>query len=561
MPARLFISYRRADSRLMTGRIYDRLVAAFGKRAIFMDIDNMIYGRDFRGVLREATANCRVMLVIIGPGWLNATDEHGNRRLDDPDDFVRLEVETGLQGDSIEVVPVLVDGATMPSAASLPPSLRELAFIHAATVRDGGDFHHDMDRLIRYLGAIIPPASNRLMRYIAAALALIILIAALIIVPPLLPRGDSPTPNPTDTRAVAAVNTTVAPTLESPPDVNGTIAAMQTLNRGATLTAVPTNTFTLTPTYAPTEDYPATVNAALTATEVYLINLTGTASEQLRRDQTATATLHPLNAPPEHVAAALVRAQNFTGTRNADWEPFVYTFPDDPAAAPMVLVPAGSFQMGSTEEANEQPIHTQTFATPFWIDQTEVTRAQWDACVRANACEAKSANQYSTRDTQPVNFVDWFEAHAYCAWRATVTGDDYRLPQEREWEYAARGVEGWLYPWGNNVPTDNLAVYYPGSGSLTADVGSKSPAGDSWVGAQDMSGNVWEWVNSLYLPYESVYNPDDGREASPEGNSTGVRGLRGGSFFNITVNLRGAVRFRYSPTYGDYVIGFRCVRS
>jgi WD40 repeat protein len=145
---KIFISYRRADSRKDAARIYDRLVEAFGKENIFKDVDNIPIGSDFRGVLREAVAACDVQLVVIGRQWLDITDENGKRRLDNPIDFVRIEVESALQRDRCLVVPVLVDHATMPAADRLPLDLRELAFKNATVVRDDPDFHHDVTRII-----------------------------------------------------------------------------------------------------------------------------------------------------------------------------------------------------------------------------------------------------------------------------------------------------------------------------------------------------------------------------------------------------------------------------
>jgi WD40 repeat protein len=145
---KIFISYRRADSRKDAARIYDRLVEAFGKENIFKDVNDIPIGSDFRGVLREAVAACDVQLVIIGRQWLDVTDEEGNRRLDNPGDFVRIEVESALQRDRCLVVPVLVDHTSMPRADALPPDLRELAFKNATVVRDDPDFHNDVTRII-----------------------------------------------------------------------------------------------------------------------------------------------------------------------------------------------------------------------------------------------------------------------------------------------------------------------------------------------------------------------------------------------------------------------------
>lgn len=145
---KIFISYRRADSEIITGRIYDRLIQAFNSEDVFKDVDNIPPGKDFRGVLREATAQCDIMLVIIGLDWLTVTDDNGNRRLDDPEDFVRLEVETGLLRDSVTVIPVLVKGAKPPHASELPDSLKQLAYNNAFIIHNDPHFSGDVQRLI-----------------------------------------------------------------------------------------------------------------------------------------------------------------------------------------------------------------------------------------------------------------------------------------------------------------------------------------------------------------------------------------------------------------------------
>jgi hypothetical protein len=211
--AHIFISYRRADSRLVANRIYDRLVQAFGKKDIFKDIDNIPLGKDFRGVLREATAACQIMLVIIGPEWLDIQDSAtGRRRLDDPDDFVRLEVQTGLERDML-VIPVLVEKATMPSALQLPDALRELAYKNASIINDDPHFHHDMNRLIAYMREHLIGQNPRLIdwRWIVGIIS-ILLIAALITILPHLMSADQPIPTPPATSVIAQQSTEI-PTL------------------------------------------------------------------------------------------------------------------------------------------------------------------------------------------------------------------------------------------------------------------------------------------------------------------------------------------------------------
>ena len=154
----IFISYRRSDSPDATGRIYDRLVSEFGKAQVFKDVDSIPLGRDFRGHLNTIVSECGVMLAIIGPRWTDASSEAGQRRLEDPDDFVRIELEAALARD-IPVVPVLVGLAQIPVASELPASLASMAFRQSIAVRPDPDFHNDATRLVTSLRGILDPAA------------------------------------------------------------------------------------------------------------------------------------------------------------------------------------------------------------------------------------------------------------------------------------------------------------------------------------------------------------------------------------------------------------------
>lgn len=148
---RIFISYRRADSQTITGRIYDSLATAFGEAQVFKDVYNIPAGVDFRAALAREVGMADVVLVVIGPSWVALTDDTGQRRLDDPNDYVRIEVEQALQRATTLVVPVLVGGAAMVRAADLPESLSELAYRNAAVVRDDPDFRRDIAQLIDHI--------------------------------------------------------------------------------------------------------------------------------------------------------------------------------------------------------------------------------------------------------------------------------------------------------------------------------------------------------------------------------------------------------------------------
>jgi len=144
---KLFVSYRRSDSDI-TGRICDRLHDTFGEESIFKDVDSLLVGHDFRRQLHEAVNACDVMLAVIGPNWTSLQDESGNRRLENEEDFVRIEIEAALERD-IPVIPVLIHGASMPRGRELPETLRNLAYRHALEVHRDPDFRTSVRRLIK----------------------------------------------------------------------------------------------------------------------------------------------------------------------------------------------------------------------------------------------------------------------------------------------------------------------------------------------------------------------------------------------------------------------------
>jgi hypothetical protein len=154
--SKISISYRRADSEAMTGRIFDRLASRYGKEAIFRDIDNIPPGTDFRVHINEMLRKTSILLSIIGPGWLGASGG-GLERIQQESDAVRVEIETALRRRT-PLIPVLIGNATMPSSDQLPPSLKDFAFRNAVRVDAGQDFDHHMDRLIRSIDVILSQA-------------------------------------------------------------------------------------------------------------------------------------------------------------------------------------------------------------------------------------------------------------------------------------------------------------------------------------------------------------------------------------------------------------------
>ena len=224
--------------------------------------------------------------------------------------------------------------------------------------------------------------------------------------------------------------------------------------------------------------------------------------------------------------------------------------------ATVVYVPAGTFTMGSNaNDANvgddELPQHDVTL-DGFWIDQHEVTNDQYVRCVNDGNCDtSRYADDATFNGTDyPVVGVSWNDAVDYCNWAGS------RLPTEAEWEYAARGKDGRLFPWDNDGVSCSLANY-GGCIGMTTVVGRYSK-GVSWVNAFDMAGNVWEWVQDWY---DENYYENSPRE-NPPGPETGtIKVLRGGSWSNLEQYVRAANRGFNSPALSLNSVGFRCAQE
>jgi formylglycine-generating enzyme required for sulfatase activity len=242
-------------------------------------------------------------------------------------------------------------------------------------------------------------------------------------------------------------------------------------------------------------------------------------------------------------------------TTNAAWKPIVRRL----NGFDMVLVPAGCFQMGATDiqlqEAlascdtyygvhgcqqsfdNEQPSHQVCISEPFWIGLTAVTNRQYGS-------SSRQAKESSIRElTWPRESVNWQQAAEFCQKRGA------RLPTEAEWEYAARGPDALLYPWGNDydIHKATLRKISP------APVGEK-PDGASWIGALDMGGGIGEWVNDWYGAYS------DDPQTDPSGPSNGeYRIVRGGDWFaHASFLVRTTFRDPKNPEFATSSVGFRC---
>jgi len=263
-------------------------------------------------------------------------------------------------------------------------------------------------------------------------------------------------------------------------------------------------------------------------------------------------TLLPLRIPVPP-APTTAPAAGDTRSRSADGKMMIY-------------VPAGTFLMGSDlaqdphAKYDEQPQH-EAYLNAFWVDRTEVTSEEYEACVRAGMCAPPA---YDNRAGHPVVGVDWANARAYCQW---VGGE---LPTEAQWEKAARGADGRIYPWGDvfdwgkvNFCDAKCPValkhesYIDGYEEAAPVYGF--PDGASPYGALNMAGNVWEWALDCYDSEFYGTTAAAGNDPVSYGSGCNEFVLRGGSWANDQYSARSANRYAISPDTKAYDVGFRCV--
>jgi formylglycine-generating enzyme required for sulfatase activity len=214
--------------------------------------------------------------------------------------------------------------------------------------------------------------------------------------------------------------------------------------------------------------------------------------------------------------------------------------------------------MARDKNAREEELPPHTVHLPeFYISKYPVTNTQYQAFVQATGHRApghwEKGRIPAAKYNHPVVNVSWHDAVEFYHWLGAETGQPFRLPTEVQWEKAARGTDGRIYPWGDDSPDENLCNFNNNVGDTTT-IGRYSPQGDNPYGCADMAGNVWEWCHSLFRPYP--YQAGDGREVLED---EGPRVLRGGAFYFSGRFVRCAYRNRLNPYSWDDSIGFRVV--
>lgn len=421
---RIFISYRRTDSIEISGRIYDRLEAEFGEDNIFKDVDDIPLGQDFRSVIADAISKSNVMLVIIGRSWLDASEADGTRRLDNPNDPVRFEVETGLAEKGLLVIPVLVGGAPMPGSSDLPEAMRELAYSNAAVVRNDPDFRRDMARLLDDLNllrrqetviqerekAAAQQATRRALTIAGGVGALLIVGFLLLVANGTIRFGEQNLELDIEGTANARLTlTAVAVLATETPDAEASVNAIMTSFVTQTQAALQTSeAFTATPSSTPT-DMPTPTNTDAPPTETNTPSRTPSPTPNITETAQAVQALAAQETSAVQTTANARATNAALATRNAPTNtPEPTRTPTATASATPTSTntpqPTTTFTATPTPEptATNTLTHTPTpnLTRTAIAEATSIEEARQDALATQNAL---SQSQQSNLQSQEIS--------------------------------------------------------------------------------------------------------------------------------------------------------------
>lgn len=512
---RIFISYRRKDSQSEAGRIYDYLVKRFGKGSVFIDVNDILFGIDFRKELDEAVGSCQILMAVLGPTWLNATDEAGDRRIDSPQDFVRIELESALKR-KIPVIPLLVNDAQMPSEAELPDDLKDLAYRAFASIgHSPADFRTDMDRVVKNIllhsnfwrRIWTSYTSDRVSRRRLFAETGVVIGLSLAVAVPLV--------------------RTIFQLFNAEEEVG-------------------------------TEDKAEDETASQAEPEIEPVIERDIELPYSEAERKLDATTVEFNVVTVYTQSNLPKLER---------KPAKYEIEDlgNGISLELVSIPEGSFRRGAKEKQGQKDEYPQRPVTvnAFWMGRYQVTQEQWRAVVDLQRVD-RTLNPYPSLfkgDKRPVESVSWYEAIEFCKRISKKTGHEYRLPTESQWEYACRAMTKTRFHFGDAI-SPNLANYGGHQGSTTK-VGRFNFANN--FGLYDMHGNVWEWcLDHDHGSYRGAPHDDQVWETGFEDTP---RVKRGGDWLGDAFYSRSANRGRSEPNYRinpmeseKYFIGLRVIR-
>ena len=559
MAGKIFIDYRRDDDPGSAQALFARLEQAFPPEQLFIDVDSIEPGLDFVRVLNDQVAQCDVLVAVIGRDWIDARDSTGGRRLDNPGDFVRIEIESALAQDK-RVIPVLVGQAEMPRPDQLPETLRSFARRNAVRLTHER-FRADAQGLITALQRVLKSAEDARMAR-AATEAEQRAKAERERREVETKRRDEEAGRGTEEARAHERTDKERRRRDAEVEPQGDQARRLRAEIEAKLQAEKHER--QRPQPAPSEPV---WRALLIGSSAGLVVIGAVVWLVLMRSTPTpgTPTSTPSPAPAPITVSALSPDQE-RALKPKD------TFKECSNCPDMIVVPAGSFTMGSpTSEpgrfASEGPQHKVTIAKQFAIGQFELTFEEWDACVAESGCNGyRPLDQGWGRGHRPVINVSWNDAKAYVAWLAKKTDKFwYRLLTEAEYEYAARAGTTMAYPWGSAIGKNNANCRGCGSqwdNKQTAPVGSFTANG---FGLYDMVGNVWAWVEDCYHDSYSGAPADgsawtDNCEIAPAG--VGKRPVaRGGSWNDRPWTVRPAARGSNPAGSQNDGAGFRVGRT
>jgi formylglycine-generating enzyme required for sulfatase activity len=566
MSGQIFISYRREESRWSARSLHDRLAASFDPKQIFIDIDAIGLGEDFVAAIERTVGKCDTLIAIIGKNWLTSKDDQGRRRLDDPEDFVRMEIAAALKRE-IRVIPVLVDGALMPRSTELPDDLKSLVRRNALQISDTS-FDGDCQRLVAAIKEVLEKAAtegrSRAEQQASA--------------PSVKSKADKTSaetpkvvyslpPKPAESQSVE-------PKPEKPPPPSSGPSGGKS---------------------------PSKQVIAFLAIAVVLV-VGGLLYLVIRPSESAPPKLAPASASPSQ---ALIATPTSAPTSSS---PVAVEHPS--ASITATPFPEGATNKTLAKATKDHPWVNSLGMKFVPVDGTQVLFSVWDTRVRDFEMFVKDTGYdamggmwtigkdgdkqrgatwkepgFSQGPNHPVVGVSWNDAQEFCKWltkRERSGGDlpenrEYRLPTDEEWS-AAVGLKDEvgntpeeksrkinLYPW--DIPQKREKSWPPpvGAGNYAgeeAKIGDwpaewaviegyndgyarTSPVGSfeaNFSGLHDMGGNVWQWCEDWYNAQmkQHVYRGGSWRNAGP-------------------VDLLASFRAHSVPEYRGVALGFRCV--
>ncbi len=601
--SKIFISYRRNDAPTAAEWIYEVVVAAFGTDRVLMDVEDIPPGADFESMIHAFLDECDIMLVIIGRHWLDIRDETtGRRRLEDPSDWVRIEIEEAVRRD-LRIIPLLVEDARMPVVSDLPepePNTRNYlrAFLRCNARRlEVSGFVAGARRLIPHLKDALEEARTRRMADQSAEHRRLMGQRRRELQLMLEEERDGLSDLSEEQIArreelawwdLIKENPSIGDLRDHLARFPSGSLAEKVLNRLDAMVWTETDSSDRAAIVAYLDEFPHgqcanEARAALTSLDTRIKR--AVQRRRLMRHALPVASvvsiflaLSVVFVTAGRQAKVLVAEALPPASRITDWSALSpgSVGNDCEICPPMVVIPAGSFFMGSPNaepgrDKDEGPRREVAIA-PFALSRTEITFEQWDACVADGFCRTIIDDNGWGRGRQPVINVSWNDItggtnarRGFIAWmNSKVRGTPYRLPTEAEWEYAARAGTSQAYAWGPQDPIcktraqNNANFGRDRCFNRALAVGIFRPNG--W-GLYDMHGNVWEWVQDCWhASYRGA--PSDGTAWMRLGEGVCSEAVvRGGGWIDAAPALRAASRKDMPRSYRYTHLGFRLARN